>query len=121
MKKFYCKKVCGDPNFSIDDWNRLNKFCNDAGIEGIERDKLLHTALFPCKVQCDECINIVLDTRKKNAEIRAKQAKNISFTIKNTSHANNQNYTSPAKHNYVRIGIYKGTAKRSSGSNRKGS
>lgn len=35
---FYCQKVCGDVNFSIKEWNKAFKYCNDAGIEGIERD-----------------------------------------------------------------------------------
>ena len=65
-KNFYCQRVCGEVDFSIDEWNRKNKLCNDLNIEGIERDRILNPDLFPCEIQCDECINIVLDTQEKN-------------------------------------------------------
>ena len=45
---FYCQKVCGEVDFSIDEWNKAYKYCDDAGIEGIERDKILSPELFPC-------------------------------------------------------------------------
>ena len=62
---FYCQKVCGDKDFSIEEWNRAYKYCDDAGIEGIERDKILNPELFPCKVQCENCMNVVIDTQMK--------------------------------------------------------
>lgn len=64
--KFYCQKVCGDVDFSIDEWNKAFEYCNDAGIEGIERDNILSPELFPCETQCEACMNIVLDTQIKN-------------------------------------------------------
>ena len=73
--KFYCQKVCGDVNFSIDEWNKAFKYCNDAGIEGIERDKILSPELFPCETQCEACMNIVLDTQIKNRKFREERAK----------------------------------------------
>lgn len=63
---FYCVKKCGDPEFSIEEWNKAFQYCEDAGIEGIERDKILSPELFPCKTQCERCANIVLDTQIKN-------------------------------------------------------
>ncbi len=39
--------------------------CDRLNIEGIERDKILNPELFPCETQCQECINIVLDTQLK--------------------------------------------------------
>ncbi len=69
MEKFYCKKVCGDGSFSIDEWNRLNDYCDKAGIEGVERDRLLSPELFPCEVQCEYCMNIVIDTQIKNKKL----------------------------------------------------
>ena len=36
---FYCQKVCGDVNFSIEEWNKAFKYCNDAIDEGIERER----------------------------------------------------------------------------------
>jgi len=56
---FYCQKVCGDQDFSIEEWNEANEMCNKLGIEGIERDKILNPELFPCKTQCFDCIVIV--------------------------------------------------------------
>ena len=67
---FYCQKYCGDVNFSIDEWNKAFKMCNDANIQGEERDRILSPELFPCKTQCEDCMNIVLDTQIKNKKIR---------------------------------------------------
>ncbi len=66
---FYCKKVCGDPDFSIDEWNKALKFCNEAGIEGEEADRILHPELFPCETQCQSCINTVIDTQQKTKKL----------------------------------------------------
>lgn len=68
--KFYCKKYCGDPDFSIEEWNKANEYCKNAGITGIERDKILNPELFPCETQCKSCINTVLDTQLKNNLIK---------------------------------------------------
>ena len=67
---FYCAKKCGDPDFSIDEWNKAFQYCEDAGIEGVERDKILSPELFPCATQCEACMNIVLDTQIKNRKLR---------------------------------------------------
>lgn len=69
MSSFYCKKICGDPDFSIKEWNKAFDFCNDAGIEGEQRDKILSPELFPCENQCDDCTNTVLDTQNKNRNV----------------------------------------------------
>lgn len=66
---FNCKNICGDSNFSINEWNIQYQYCNDAGIEGIERDKILNPELFPCENQYEDCINIVLDTKIKNKNL----------------------------------------------------
>lgn len=76
---FYCKKICGDPEFSIEEWNKAFAYCNDAGIEGIERDKILHPETDPCKTQCEDCLNTVLDTMNKNKKIRQQQAARRQF------------------------------------------
>ena len=73
--KFYCQNACGEVDFSIDEWNKAFKYCNDAGIEGIERDKILSPELFPCETQCEACMNIVLDTQIKNRKLREERAK----------------------------------------------
>lgn len=67
--QFYCKKVCGDGHFSIKKWNEDFKMCNELGIEGIERDKILHPELFPCKKQCESCINIVIEQQQRTKNL----------------------------------------------------
>ena len=57
---FYCQKLCGDANFSINEWNRQFEICNAAGIEMPEDD------LEGCKEQCFDCLAIVGETRLKN-------------------------------------------------------
>ena len=66
---FYCQKVCGDVDFSIDEWNKALKYCNDAGIEGVERDKILHPDKFPCAEQCFDCMAIVGAQRIKTSNL----------------------------------------------------
>lgn len=70
MTNFYCAKKCGDPDFSIEEWNKAYQYCEDAGIEGIDRDKILSPQLFPCESQCEACLDIVLDTQIKNKKLR---------------------------------------------------
>lgn len=65
---FYCQQKCGSQDFSINDWNKALKFCNDAGIEGKERSEILDGK--PCKEQCFNCIAIVGETRLKNKTIK---------------------------------------------------
>ena len=67
--KFYCKMVCGDPEFSIDEWNKAFDYCNRLGIEGEERNRILNPEMFPCETQCEDCMNTVLDTQAKNRKI----------------------------------------------------
>lgn len=47
------------------EWNKAFDFCEKAGIEGEERDRILSPELFPCESQCNNCTNIVLDRRLK--------------------------------------------------------
>lgn len=70
---FYCKKVCGDDSFSIDEWNKAFEYCNKAGIEGVERDKILSPELFPCEKQCFDCVTTVGETRLKTQRLIEKQ------------------------------------------------
>jgi len=70
---FYCAKKCGDPEFSIKEWNEAYQFCIDAGLSESETNKILHPE--PCKTQCEACMNMVLDTQIKNRKLREKRAK----------------------------------------------
>ena len=80
--KFYCKKSCGDPDFSIAEWNKAFEYCNKVGIKGIERDKILNPELFPCIEQCESCINTVLDTQSTNKKKRKQMNTNVSDKIR---------------------------------------
>lgn len=70
---FYCQNLCGQIDFSIDEWNEAFDFCEKAGITGVERDKILHPEKFPCATQCLSCITIVGERRLKTKELLAKQ------------------------------------------------
>ena len=68
---FYCQKRCGENDFSIDEWNKDYKSLINSGMSESDINKILHPE--PCKIQCDACINIVLETQKKNKEIRERK------------------------------------------------
>ena len=70
---FYCQKVCGDEKFSIDEWNKALKYCEDMGIEGEERNKILNPELFPCIEQCFDCMAVVGTRRQKTRELLENQ------------------------------------------------
>lgn len=69
MAHFYCRKLCGDPDFSIDEWNEAFKYCNDNNIEGVERDMILNPELFPCGQQCFTCMADVGERRLKTKKL----------------------------------------------------
>ena len=73
---FYCQKLCGEVDFSIDEWNKALKYCNDLAIEGEDRDKILNPELFPCTEQCFDCMVIVGETRLKNKKLSIYLRKN---------------------------------------------
>lgn len=58
---FYCQIKCGEVGFSIEEWNESYKELEKLPLTEAEKDAILHPE--PCKVQCDACINIVLDRR----------------------------------------------------------
>lgn len=60
---FYCKITCGDPEFSIGEWNKAYDTCNNLGIEGKERDAVLDGV--PCKKQCFSCMATIGERRLK--------------------------------------------------------
>ncbi|KAB2814578.1 hypothetical protein [Phaeocystidibacter luteus] len=66
---FYCKKHSGDAAFSIEEWNHALEECNRLGIEGEERDRILHPELFTCDVQCFDCLAEVGKTRKRTQKL----------------------------------------------------
>ena len=60
---FYCKKVCFDDSFSIEEWNEADKELDLTNLS--EKEKLNILLPKACKKQCDDCINTVLDTRER--------------------------------------------------------
>lgn len=72
---FYCQKVCGEEGFSIDEWNKAYDYCEKAGIEGVERDKILNPELFPCEKQCFDCMAIVGERQTKTKKLIQSQNK----------------------------------------------
>lgn len=73
MENFYCDKKSHGGYYSIDQWNcQMNSLIEDNYAEEIIafiREKK------PCENQCSDCIQIVEETRKKNALIRELQKK----------------------------------------------
>jgi len=63
---FYCQRISGDVNFSIDEWNEQFKLCIKLGIPFPDDPE-------PCENQCFECLEIVAKTREKNKLIFEKQ------------------------------------------------
>ncbi len=72
---FYCQNLCGQVDFDIDEWNLALKYCDESGIKGIERDRILHPEKFPCSEQCFSCIAIVGERRLKTQEILSRISK----------------------------------------------
>lgn len=70
---FYCKKACGDPDFSIAEWNRKYNLAVDMGLSEVEKDKLLDDRQFGlqilCEEQCFDCMAIVGERRNKTKSL----------------------------------------------------
>ena len=60
---FYCKKVCGDPDFSIDQYNQDNKVLTDDQMTEKYHERPM------CESQCFDCMAIVGKTRIKNRNL----------------------------------------------------
>lgn len=66
MSGFYCQKVVGDDEFSIDEWNKQFKICNDLEIKMPDEEQE------ECPEQCFNCIAIVGERRKHTQELMNK-------------------------------------------------
>lgn len=62
-KMFYCQRVTGDAEFSIDEWNKQFKICCDLDID------MPSDELEPCDKQCFDCMAIVGATQAKNRNL----------------------------------------------------
>jgi hypothetical protein len=60
-KNFYCKNICGDPDFSIEQWHEQMLNCLKAGIKMPSDVK--------CTEQCFDCMAIVGERQKQTKEL----------------------------------------------------
>lgn len=63
---FYCQNVCGDENFSIDEWNKAYHEVKD---KSQEIQRMVLDGPGQCEKQCFECIALVGNRRLKTQEI----------------------------------------------------
>ena len=61
--KFYCQKICGGDDFSIDNWNAVRIALDRTDMSEEKKNEIL----FPpaCKIQCPDCIAIVGETQAR--------------------------------------------------------
>lgn len=69
MAHFYCQNLCGDVNFSIDEWN---KAYDEVKNMSEEVQRLVLDDPPACKEQCFSCMAIVGEARIKNNELSGK-------------------------------------------------
>lgn len=66
IKSFYCKiHTCTD--FCIDEYNEATKELRELGFSLKQEIEILHPD--PCKKQCNDCINEMLDNRSKTQKL----------------------------------------------------
>jgi hypothetical protein len=65
MCHFYCQKLTGDENFSIEEWNQVYDSIKDAGLSEAEENRILFGDEEGCKEQCFACMAIVGQRRLK--------------------------------------------------------
>jgi chaperonin GroES len=59
---FYCQRVVGDAEFSIEEWNKQFKICCDLDIEMPDEPE-------PCTKQCFDCMAIVGERQLKTKKL----------------------------------------------------
>ncbi len=67
--EFYCQKVCGVIDSTIEEWNEAFRYCNEAGLSEEESNKILMPEYYPCEKQCEDCACIVGEQRIKTQEL----------------------------------------------------
>lgn len=69
----YCQKVCGEIDFSINEWNETSKALDLTDMSEDEKNEIL----FPpaCKSQCFDCMAIVGARRKETRDLVEKTAR----------------------------------------------
>jgi hypothetical protein len=64
---FHCRKVNGEANFLIDDWNEAFDYCIKNNLSEKEMDEILNHP--SCEKQCFECMADVGQTRLKTKQL----------------------------------------------------
>lgn len=64
---FYCQNICGDVDFSIEEWNKTYNEIKDLGLSEKEEQFILFGSGEPCKEQCFNCMAIVGERQKQTA------------------------------------------------------
>jgi hypothetical protein len=67
----YCQKVCGDENFSIEEWNNTYNSINNSGLTEAEENYILFGSGEECKEQCFSCMAIVGERRLKTKQLKS--------------------------------------------------
>ena len=64
MSNFYCQRMCGDTNFSIDEWNSVERSIRH--LPQKQQDNILFPeTLGQCNKQCFDCMAIVGERQLK--------------------------------------------------------
>ena len=71
---FYCQRMCGDENFSIDEWNQTYSDLEKTNLSKKEKTEiLLPEVLGTCDKQCFDCMASVGSRRLKTQALIDKQ------------------------------------------------
>jgi len=71
---FYCQRMCGDEEFSIDEWNETFHALEKTNMTEREKDEILNPeVLGTCDKQCFDCMSSVGSRRLKTQALIEKQ------------------------------------------------
>lgn len=58
---FYCQIMCGEENFSIEEWNKTLHDLENTNLSELEKDKILNPKMFGgCEKQCFDCMQLLV-------------------------------------------------------------
>lgn len=89
--KFYCQNICGDVDFSIDEWNKVYNDIKDLDLPEKEENLILFGSGEQCNEQCFNCMAIVGSVRENNKNLTGKAEDSpareayLNWKIKNTA------------------------------------
>lgn len=67
----YCQKVCGEVEFSIDDWNNESAALDLTNLSEEEKNEILFPSV--CEKQCFDCMAIVGSRRIRTKQFITKE------------------------------------------------